>query len=128
MRVSGVAMVAVVLVMAMVPGPAPCHAQWTDIILPEITKQVTSLWQNNEVQFMGSTCYYTQKPRFRRWKLIYDGDFSCPTWTNIKGSVETQSRSSVRIRTIEDFLNKAKDNGLVTEEEARIWLEGYEKK
>ncbi|KAA0183448.1 anti-lipopolysaccharide factor [Hyalella azteca] len=93
-------------------------------ILP-IAQQLGNFWQSNELQFLGFQCYYHQHLRFRRWRFRFHGSFSCPGWTNIHGEYDTVSRNGVQRKTIEDFLKKATAANLVTEDEARAWLQGF---
>ncbi|XP_047741309.1 uncharacterized protein LOC108676095 [Hyalella azteca] len=116
-----------VLVMAVVALTSVQMTQaqsWSDL-LPAITQQINSLWQNNNLQFMGSECSYVQKPIVKRWQLYFNGRFTCNNFAGITGRSETRSRSGVMSDAIRDFLNKAHAQGLVTEEAVRIWLQGF---
>ncbi|KAF2362569.1 Anti-lipopolysaccharide factor/Scygonadin [Trinorchestia longiramus] len=126
MRVKGgiPSIVVVTVVMVLLMQPHYSTSQSLDAILPLLASQLVSLFQSNELQFMGFQCFYTQYPRFKSWQLYYKGSFICPSWTAIRGRAETRSRSGVMRATIENFLERISDANLVTEEEARAWLEG----
>lgn len=123
MKTSFLSLMAVAAV-AVVIIPQPTEGIWRELV-PVLREQIKSLWQTNDLQFLGSSCTYRQKPRIRRFQLYFNGEFKCNNFPGITGKNRTRSRSSVMNNTIEDFLNKLKNSGRISEQEAQIWLDGF---
>ncbi|XP_064102615.1 anti-lipopolysaccharide factor-like [Macrobrachium nipponense] len=93
-----------------------------DGLVQALTSQLVGLWETGDLEFLDHVCSFQVKPKIKRWELYFRGTMWCPGWTPIRGTSETRSRSSVVNRAVADFVQKALTSGLVTEEEARNWL------
>ncbi|KAF2356687.1 Anti-lipopolysaccharide factor/Scygonadin [Trinorchestia longiramus] len=113
--------VVAVLLVAALCAQQPQAQNLADLI-PLLVSKISTLWDSGEHEFLGSTCDFTTRPTIYSWELYYLGRFWCPEIGNVVGKSKTRSRSSVLNKAIEDFLRKAIDKGLVTEEQAATWL------
>lgn len=93
-----------------------------DGLVNALTSQLVGLWQNGDLELLGHYCSFSVNPKIKRWQLYFSGNMWCPGWTPIKGEALTRSRSGVVNKTITDFVRKAFNSGLITEDEARAWL------
>ncbi|KAK7078899.1 hypothetical protein SK128_002989 [Halocaridina rubra] len=106
------------------PSVPTCEAQaWKDLA-KAVADKLTSLWDTDDLEFLGHECNYSVRPKIRRFQLYFQGRMWCPGWTPIRGEALTRSRSGVVGKTTANFAQKAFESGLITEEEARAWLEG----
>lgn len=117
-------LVSLLVISALVGSFVPqCQAQnWEEALVSTVMEQVTGLWRQGEMELMGHYCNYTVVPKIRSWELYYYGTMWCPGWTPIRGSARTRSRSGVVGDTTRDFVRKAFRSGLITEDQARDWL------
>ncbi|XP_064097380.1 anti-lipopolysaccharide factor-like [Macrobrachium nipponense] len=93
-----------------------------DELVQSLTSQLVGLWETGDLEFLDHVCSFQVRPKFKRWQLYFSGTMWCPGWTPIRGTSETRSRTSVVNEAVADFVQKALSSGLVTEEEARNWL------
>ncbi|MPC80343.1 anti-lipopolysaccharide factor-like [Portunus trituberculatus] len=122
MRPSVALSVVVVAVVATVMIPQ-CHAQEWESLLASIGEKIIGLWRNEKTEFMGRNCQLTVKPKILNFELYHEGRMWCPGWTPIVGEALTRSFSGVAGKTVQDFVKQAHDKGLITEEDAKVWLE-----
>ncbi|KAK8398847.1 hypothetical protein O3P69_004145 [Scylla paramamosain] len=122
MRPSLALSVVVVVVAAAVLVPQ-CYAQDWESLLVSVGKKIIGLWRNEETEFLGRKCQLTVKPKIKNLQLYHEGRMWCPGWTPIVGEALTRSFSGVAGKTVQDFVRKAHDKNLITEEEAKVWLE-----
>ncbi|KAK8720567.1 hypothetical protein OTU49_013241 [Cherax quadricarinatus] len=116
-------LVSVVVVSLLVAPLVPqSNAQVWEALAGAVADKVASLWDEGEVELMGHYCNYSVKPKFRRWELYFDGTMWCPGWTTIRGEALTRSRSGVIGETTRDFVRKAFEAGIITEQSAQQWL------
>ncbi|XP_069945045.1 anti-lipopolysaccharide factor-like [Cherax quadricarinatus] len=116
-------LVSVVVVSLLVAPLVPqSNAQIWEAIAGAVTNKVISLWDHGEVELMEHYCNYIVTPMIRRWQLYYRGRMWCPGWTTIRAEATTRSRSGVIGDTTRDFVRKAFQAGIITEQEARAWL------
>lgn len=111
-----------VMIMMMVSPPDSCHAQGTEALITLIINKLAGLWDHDEVIFMGHKCSFSHSPSFYRWELYYKGRMWCPGWAPFSGNSKTRSRAGSIEHATRDFVKKALENNLITEEEASAWL------
>ncbi|KAK8720568.1 hypothetical protein OTU49_013242 [Cherax quadricarinatus] len=112
----------VVLSLIVAPLVPQSNAQLWEAIAGAVSNKVISLWDQGEVELMGHYCNYRVVPKFRRWQLYFNGRMWCPGWTTIRGEATTRSRSGVIGDTTRDFVRKAFEAGIITEQSAQQWL------
>ncbi|XP_045132020.1 anti-lipopolysaccharide factor [Portunus trituberculatus] len=121
MRKGVVAGLCLALVVMCLYLPQPCEAQY-EALVTSILGKLTGLWHNDSVDFMGHICYFRRRPKIRRFKLYHEGKFWCPGWAPFEGRSRTKSRSGSSREATKDFVRKALQNGLVTQQDASLWL------
>ncbi|XP_037780091.1 anti-lipopolysaccharide factor-like isoform X1 [Penaeus monodon] len=82
----------------------------------------TRLWRNEKTELLGHECKFTVKPYLKRFQVYYKGRMWCPGWTAIRGEASTRSQSGVAGKTAKDFVRKAFQKGLISQQEANQWL------
>ncbi|XP_068202546.1 anti-lipopolysaccharide factor-like [Palaemon carinicauda] len=113
----------IVLVGVMTSSLFPtCEAQAWQAVAAAVAEKIAGLWVNDEMELLGHTCNYRVDPKIKRFQLYFKGRMWCPGWTPIRGEAETRSRSGVVGKTTQDFVTKAFKSGLISEDEARVWL------
>ena len=113
----------VVMVGVMTSSLLPtCEAQGWEVVAAAVAEKIAGLWVDDQMVFLGHTCQYSVNPKIKRFELYFKGRMWCPGWTTIRGEAETRSRSGVVTKTTQDFVRKAFQSGIVTEEQARVWL------
>ncbi|XP_045623664.1 anti-lipopolysaccharide factor [Procambarus clarkii] len=100
------------------------HAQVLEGLAAAVTGKLAGLWRNGEVELLGHYCSYSVTPTIRRWQLYFRGRMWCPGWTSIRGEAMTRSNSGVQGDTTRDFVTKALNAGLISQQEAQAWLDG----
>ncbi|KAK8398850.1 hypothetical protein O3P69_004148 [Scylla paramamosain] len=123
MRTKVMAGLCVALVVMCLYMPQPCEAQY-EALVASILGKLSGLWHSDTVDFMGHTCHIRRRPKFRKFKLYHEGKFWCPGWTHLEGNSRTKSRSGSARDAIKDFVYKALQNKLITENNAAAWLKG----
>nr|XP_045617680.1 anti-lipopolysaccharide factor-like [Procambarus clarkii]AOG75604.1 ALF11 [Procambarus clarkii] len=122
MRLSAVLSLGVVLTLVVLPAPE-CHGQEIlQSLLGAVTQQLVGLWKNGEVELLGHYCQYSVSPKFKSFELYFRGRMTCPGWTPIRGEAESRSSTGILAATTADFVNKAFQAGLITEDDAKRWL------
>ncbi|ROT65196.1 anti-lipopolysaccharide factor [Penaeus vannamei] len=119
MRVLVSSVVALALI-ALVPRS---QGQGVQDLIPSLVQRIVGLWHSDEVEFMGHSCRYSQRPSFYRWELYFNGRMWCPGWAPFTGRSRTRSPSGAVEHATRDFVQKALQSNLITEDDARIWLE-----
>ncbi|XP_071525286.1 anti-lipopolysaccharide factor-like [Panulirus ornatus] len=99
-----------------------CQGFSLDSLLPVLTDQISGLWRDGEMELLGHYCNYAVKPTIIKFELYFQGSVWCPGWTKIRGEALTRSKTGVVGKTTSDFVKKIYEAGLVTEEEAREWV------
>nr|AEP84102.1 anti-lipopolysaccharide factor [Macrobrachium rosenbergii] len=121
MRVSVLA--SLVLAVSLVALFAPqCQAQGWEAVAAAVASKIVGLWRNEKTELLGHECKFTVKPYIKRFQLNYKGRMWCPGWTAIRGEASTRSHSGVAGRTAQDFVRKAFQKGLISQQEANQWL------
>ncbi|XP_042886037.1 anti-lipopolysaccharide factor-like [Penaeus japonicus] len=115
-----VSVATVAMVLALVA--TPCQGQIWETLIPLITKEVMSLWKNGEREMFGHRCTYSVTPKIKSFELYFKGRMTCPSLSNERGEAFTRSRSGVEAKTVEDYVRKIVAKGVITEEEAKAWL------
>ncbi|CAL4069472.1 unnamed protein product [Meganyctiphanes norvegica] len=116
---------ALVVLVVLATAVAPNAAQdWGDLSTALVT-QISGLWQNGEMEFMGHNCYFSVRPKVKRWQLYFRGKMWCPGWAPFTGQSETRSRSGVTNKAVNDFVQKAIGSNLITQDQARLWLQEF---
>lgn len=110
--------VCVALVVMCVYLPEPCEAGWKHL------GKLTRLGKNGSVDFMDHRCNYQFKPRIRKRQFIYDCKFWCPDWAPYAGWAKSDSMTGSLQEATKEFVNKATQKGLISEQDAEIWLKG----
>ncbi|XP_063860230.1 anti-lipopolysaccharide factor-like [Scylla paramamosain] len=82
-----------------------------------------TLLEDGTTEILDHVCNYRVTPLLQNSELYFKGDVWCPSWTVIKGESLTRSRTRVVNRAIADFARKALAEGLVTQEDAQLFLE-----
>nr|BAH22585.1 anti-lipopolysaccharide factor 2 [Penaeus japonicus] len=100
-----------------------CTGQGVQDLIPALVQRIVGLWHSDEVEFMGHSCRYSQRPTFYRWELYFRGSMWCPGWAPFTGRSMTRSPSGAVEHATRDFVEKALQRNLITEDDARIWLE-----
>ncbi|XP_069982870.1 anti-lipopolysaccharide factor-like isoform X2 [Penaeus vannamei] len=100
----------------------PCQGQVWETLIPLITQQVVGLWKTGEREMFGHECTYFVTPKVKSFELYFKGRMTCPTLSNVRGEALTRSRSGVEAKTVEDYVRKVVEKGVITEEEAKAWL------
>ncbi|XP_045593277.1 anti-lipopolysaccharide factor [Procambarus clarkii] len=103
--------------------PGPCHAEESKGLFGSIIDHFSNFWKNGEMEFMGQICRYSYSPKFQNWGLTYSGKMWCPGWAPFAGNSRTLSRAGAIENATKDFVRKAVDHGLITAEEASVWLQ-----
>jgi len=87
-----------------------------------LAQQLISIHQWNDgttADFMGYQCTSGVKGRIHSLKWVWDGRFSCPSWTSITGNSRGfTGRSGAIEAAIKDFITKALEENLITSEQA----------
>nr|AVP74305.1 anti-lipopolysaccharide factor 5 [Penaeus vannamei] len=84
-----------------------------------------SLVKDGEIELLGHYCSYSTRPYFLRWRLKFKSKVWCPGWTLVYGSASESSSVSNSIQNaIINFIQKAYQDGVITEEDAKPWLQG----
>ncbi|KAK7065228.1 hypothetical protein SK128_021552 [Halocaridina rubra] len=118
-----VALVSVLLVVVFLAPMVPkSEAQVWEALAVAVGEKLVGLWKSGHLEFLDHSCSYSVRPTVRRFQLYYKGRMWCPGWTPIRGEALTRSRSGVVGRTTTDFARKAFQSGLITEDQARAWL------
>ncbi|KAK8398849.1 hypothetical protein O3P69_004147 [Scylla paramamosain] len=112
MRTGVVAGLCVALVVMCLYLPQPCEAQYETLIASVLGK-LTGLWHNNSVDFMGHTCHFRRRPKGQEIQA---------------GRSRTKSRSGSSREAIKDFVRKALQNGLITQQDATVHHKEGQKK
>nr|ABY20736.1 anti-lipopolysaccharide factor [Macrobrachium olfersii] len=99
-----------------------CEAQGWEAVAAAVAEKIAGLWVNDHMVFLGHTCQYSVTPRIKKLELWFKGRMWCPGWTAIRGEADTRSRSGVVTKTTQDFVRKAFESGIVTEAQAKAWL------
>ncbi|KAG0713958.1 Anti-lipopolysaccharide factor [Chionoecetes opilio] len=124
MRSGVLAGLCVAVVVLCVCLPQPCEAQWQVFVAP-IVQKIEGLWHSDHVEFMGHNCQFRRRPKIRKFKLYHEGKFWCPGWAPFDGRSRTKSRSGSSSEATKDFIRKAFSSGLVTQEDAALWLKNH---
>nr|AOG75601.1 ALF8 [Procambarus clarkii] len=98
------------------------HAQVLEGLAAAVTGKLAGLWRNGEVELLGHYCQYSVSPKFKSFELYFRGRMTCPGWTPIRGEAESRSSTGILAATTADFVNKAFQAGLITEDDAKRWL------
>ncbi|KAK3851063.1 hypothetical protein Pcinc_042260 [Petrolisthes cinctipes] len=125
MRVCVLSVVVMVLVCAVCLPHHTAEAQGWEALLPILVDKIGGLFRNDRIELLGYDCKLTVNPKIKRFQLYYKGRFWCPGWTNIRGEAETRSNSGVAGRTITDFVTKAHNSGLISEQDAQQWIDSH---
>ncbi|ROT80654.1 anti-lipopolysaccharide factor like protein [Penaeus vannamei] len=81
--------------------------------------------KDGEIELLGHYCSYSTRPYFLRWRLKFKSKVWCPGWTLVYGSASESSSVSNSIQNaIINFIQKAYQEGVITEEDAKPWLQG----
>ncbi|XP_076067773.1 anti-lipopolysaccharide factor-like isoform X2 [Oratosquilla oratoria] len=91
------------------------------------SKIVTSLsdilWRSESMELLGHDCTLTITPNQKGIGLRYRGKVQCQGWATFTGrSPLVDSSAGATELATRDFVRKALDAGLITEEDAKIWL------
>ncbi|XP_027206930.2 anti-lipopolysaccharide factor [Penaeus vannamei] len=121
MRVSVLTSLVVAVFLVALFAPE-CQAQGWQAVAAAVASKIVGLWRNEETELLGHKCRFTVKPYIKRLQLNYKGKMWCPGWTTIKGEARTRSHSGVAGRTARDFVEKAFRDGLISEQDAKRWL------
>ncbi|CAG0893657.1 unnamed protein product [Darwinula stevensoni] len=97
-------------------------AGWEELIGPAVEK-LMGLWKNEKMEFLGHQCNFSTSPSFYRWELYHNTKVICPGWTNIEGYAKTKSPTGSLKHATTDFVNKALQSGLVTEDQVKEFLQ-----
>ncbi|XP_076321138.1 anti-lipopolysaccharide factor [Tachypleus tridentatus] len=120
-----VTLVALLLMSTYVYRTAAQGGIWTQLALA-LVKNLATLWQSGDFQFLGHECHYRINPTVKRLKWKYKGKFWCPSWTSITGRATKSSRSGAVEHSVRDFVSQAKSSGLITEKEAQTFISQYD--
>ena len=96
-----------------------CYAQWVGIA-SSLTNIVVGLhnWGSGQTYpFMGHNCNANIKGRIHKLKWVWDGKFTCSSWTPLTGNSRGhKSKNGAIHHAVQDFINKALQNNLITQE------------
>ncbi|KAK8743396.1 hypothetical protein OTU49_001422 [Cherax quadricarinatus] len=123
-RLSGVAVLSLLVLLLLAPSPAPAKpfdlSQIVSVLADHIFKRLFTV---REIELLGHYCTLRTQPYFSRWRLHHKASVTCPGWTTALGRAEgflspvTSEREATR-----DIVRKLVENGLVTRKEASHWL------
>lgn len=114
----------VVVLAVMAPTPAQAAPFSLKDILGSVIKPVLSeAIKTTELTILDHYCTMTRRPYFKGIEVHYRAEVSCPEWTTLKGrgSNHTNATNSEN-DALKEFMNKALKAGLVTQKEAKPWL------
>ncbi|XP_063612719.1 anti-lipopolysaccharide factor-like [Penaeus indicus] len=88
-----------------------------------LSKIYNILIRNGEIELLGHYCSYSTRPYFLRWQLKFKTKVWCPGWTLVYGTVRNSASVSNSLQdAIVNFVQKAYQEGVISEEEAKPWL------
>ncbi|XP_037803363.1 anti-lipopolysaccharide factor-like [Penaeus monodon] len=90
-----------------------------------VSKIYNFLVRNGEIELLGHYCSYSTRPYFLRWQLKFKTKIWCPGWTLVYGSAKGNSSVSSSLQdAIVNFVQKAYQEDVISEEDAKPWLQG----
>ncbi|XP_047487907.1 anti-lipopolysaccharide factor-like [Penaeus chinensis] len=89
-----------------------------------LSKIYNTLIRNGEFELLGHYCSYSTRPYFIRWQLKFKTKIWCPGWTLVYGTARDKASVSNSLQdAIVNFVQKAHQEGVINEEDAKPWLQ-----
>ncbi|XP_063590858.1 anti-lipopolysaccharide factor-like [Penaeus indicus] len=102
---------------------ASARPQLGDILGSVVSTFLENAVKTTEITIVDNYCVLSRSPYMKRFEVHYRADLKCPGWTTIvgKGRDHTNPTNS-EMEAIKDFIRQALEKGLVTDEEAALYL------
>lgn len=98
----------------------PLH--WDSIIYMILDRVTHRMHVGNEFELLNHQCAYHTRPLLMNWSMHILAKVWCPGWVNLSGTAITDRiPKSIEFAT-RDFVMKALQAGVVSQEDARPWL------
>ncbi|XP_069982912.1 anti-lipopolysaccharide factor-like [Penaeus vannamei] len=109
------------LVLVFVPQ---CLAHKKEELIFDLSQEFMGQWLiTRSVQFLKRPCTLAVFPKFTNWRLYYESSFTCPGWSDIKGTALTRCKLRTGEKAMQTFLAQAIEKRLFRRVDARNWLE-----